>query len=131
MLTGTCHCGTTGWTLNAAPESATACNCTICRRYGALWAYGYVGRDIETSGQTSTYLRQDSGDICFQFCPICGCIMYFAAKSADQRGRYRAAVNLRMSDLSLIHKVPIRRFEGHNSFKALPGDGRTIEDVWF
>jgi hypothetical protein len=25
------------------PESATACNCTACRRNGVLWAYDYEG----------------------------------------------------------------------------------------
>jgi len=28
------------------PESATTCNCTICRRYGVLWAYDYEGERI-------------------------------------------------------------------------------------
>ena len=36
MLTGTCHFGDTGWTFDGMPESVTACNCTLCRRYGAL-----------------------------------------------------------------------------------------------
>ena len=55
MLNGWCHCGEVGWTLDQAPKSVTACNCTICRRYGALWAYGYIGCDIQTTGKTTTY----------------------------------------------------------------------------
>ena len=42
MLKGTCHCGDAGWALEEFPQSATACNCTVCRRYGVLWAYGYM-----------------------------------------------------------------------------------------
>jgi hypothetical protein len=42
MLTGTCHCGAAHWTLEGDPGSITACNCTLCLRYGALWAYDYV-----------------------------------------------------------------------------------------
>ena len=39
MLTGTFHCGGLHWTLEADPGSITICNCTLCRSYGALWAY--------------------------------------------------------------------------------------------
>ncbi len=131
MLKGTCHCGEVCWTLDALPTSATACNCTICRRYGMLWAYGYLGDDIRTTGQTSAYRRRDSGDICFHFCALCGCVTHCVATSEDENGRKRAAVNLRMSDPSPIGEIPIRRFEGHDSFKELPSDGRKVKDLWF
>ena len=48
MLEGKCHCGEAGWTLKDVPESVTVCNCTVCSRYGVLWAYGYMGDDIHT-----------------------------------------------------------------------------------
>ncbi len=131
MLKGTCHCGEAGWTLDTMPKSVTACNCTICRRYGVLWAYGFFGDDIQTTGKTSTYQRRDSGDINFHFCATCGCVTHFVVCSEDQSGRKRTAVNLRMSDLSPIGQIPIRHFEGHDSFKELPGDGRTVTDMWF
>ena len=43
MIEGTCHCGAVRWRFSGIPESATACNCTVCRRYGALWAYDFEG----------------------------------------------------------------------------------------
>lgn len=48
-LKGTCHCGAVRWTFEAPLESITACNCTTCRRYGALWAYGC---EIHVTGTT-------------------------------------------------------------------------------
>jgi len=42
------------------PESATACNCTVCRRYGVLWAYDYEGEGIEVSGPTRAYIRGET-----------------------------------------------------------------------
>ena len=42
-IVGTCHCEACRWTLSGDPGSITACNCTLCRRYGALWAYDYDG----------------------------------------------------------------------------------------
>lgn len=131
MLKGTCHCGEVGWTLETAPELVTACNCTICRRYGVLWAYGYIGHDIQTTGQTNAYRRRDGGDIHFHFCAYCGCVTHYVACSEDENGRMRTAVNVRMSDLSAISELPIRHFDGYDSFKELPRDGRTVKDMWF
>ncbi|TIP12336.1 MAG: GFA family protein, partial [Mesorhizobium sp.] len=57
MLKGTCHCGAAHWTLEGDPGSITACNCTLCRRYGTLWAYDYVDERIRIAGPTSSYRR--------------------------------------------------------------------------
>ena len=50
VLTASCHCGKTGWTLQGDPGSITACNCTLCRRYGWLLAYDYEGERVAISG---------------------------------------------------------------------------------
>lgn len=131
MLTGTCHCGEVSWKLDRLPKSATACNCTICRCYGAMWAYGPLGEAVTTVGQTRSYLRQDGGDIAFHFCAKCGCTTHFIATSVDASGSKLAAVNLRLSDPLLVGDLPIRHFEGHESFKELPSDGRSVKDLWF
>lgn len=132
MLKGTCHCGEIAWTLDTVPKTVTACNCTICRRYGALWAYGYLGEDIKTTGQTSAYQRRNSGDgdIHFNFCTTCGCVTHFIAVNVDANGLKRTAVNVRLSDPSLVNEVPIRHFDGHDSYKELPSDGRLVKDMW-
>ena len=39
MLTGACHCGAVRVTIPRKPRAVTDCNCSICRRYGVLWAY--------------------------------------------------------------------------------------------
>jgi hypothetical protein len=57
MIEGSCHCGNVRWRLDGTPESATSCNCTVCRRYGALWAYGHEDVDIRVFGPTQTYVR--------------------------------------------------------------------------
>jgi hypothetical protein len=73
--------------LETPPESVTACNCTICSRYGVLWAYGHIDHDIKTFGDTTTYRRADGGAIDFHFCPICGCVTHYVAvkPGADDR----------------------------------------------
>ena len=62
MLQGTCHCGALSWNLEGDPGSITACNCTLCRRYGALWAYDYEDERIRISGPSSVYTRPGKAD---------------------------------------------------------------------
>ena len=130
-MQGTCHCGRVTWTLGTEPESATACNCTICRRYGVLWAYGYIGHDIHASGETTTYRRADGGAIDFHFCPHCGCVTHYVATRPGDDGRHWTAVNLRMTDPAPIGHLPIDHFDGLDSFDDLPRDDRCVSDMWF
>jgi len=130
MLEGACHCGNAKWTYNSSLESVTACNCTVCRRYGALWAYGYLNEDITTSGETKPYSRGRT--INFNFCAQCGCIIHYTAKEKDGNGRIRMAVNTRMvTDPDKIASLPIDHFEGFDTFEDLPRDHRTVKDLWF
>jgi hypothetical protein len=73
MLIGSCHCGKAGWTLEGDPGSITACNCTLCRRYGTLWAYDYEGERVSVTGQTASYTRagKDRPSLEILFCPSC------------------------------------------------------------
>ena len=47
--------------MHGFPEGATACNCTACRRYGALWAYGHEGEEFVyvLSGRVEFILDSD------------------------------------------------------------------------
>src|SRR6188768_4061329 len=55
MIEGACHCGALSWRFEGPPGGATACNCTICRRHGALWIYGHEGEEISVSGEARAY----------------------------------------------------------------------------
>ena len=57
MFQGSCHCGAVQWRFDGVPEGATVCNCTVCRRYGVLWAYDFEGARITVSGLTQAYIR--------------------------------------------------------------------------
>src|SRR5579859_3144782 len=100
MLEGSCHCGAVRWQFEGTPESATACNCTICRRYGVLWAYDFEGEGIKTSGPTQIYSRGKA--IGFHFCPVCGCVAFWRALVVNEDGRRRIAVNLRLTEPEAI-----------------------------
>lgn len=131
MITGSCHCETVKWTYSLPLESVTACNCKLCRRYGALWAYGHLDQGIQISGSTSVYMR-DRKLNGFYFCPRCGCLAYYLSNSEDEQGRRRMAVNLRMiHDPNQIAHLPIDHFDGLDKFEDLPRNGRRVQDLWF
>ncbi len=131
MIEGACHCGSVKWSFSDAVESVTACNCTLCRRYGALWAYGELDHGIEVSGVTRVYERGSKVNG-YHFCEKCGCLIYYKANKKNENGFFRTAVNLRMIlNPDLIFDLPIDHFEGLESFEDLPRDNRLVKDLWF
>jgi hypothetical protein len=129
MLQGQCHCGAVSWKFDANPEGATACNCTVCRRYGALWIYDHEGENVNVHGPTVAYIRGKA--IEFHFCPTCGCVTHWRAQSPDEHGRRRLAVNVRMSEPETVSNIPIDHFDGLNTFDDLPRSGKCVSDYWY
>jgi hypothetical protein len=131
MLHGTCHCGSVSWdwTHNTLPEGATACNCTVCRRYGVLWIYDFEGQGIKVTGPTKAYIRGNSVE--FHFCTTCGCVAFWRAQQLTPEGQRRIAVNLRLTEPEPIARIPIDHFDGLDRFDDLPRDGRCVADMWF
>lgn len=130
MLRGSCLCGAVSWTFDGMPESATACNCTACRRYGVLWIYDFENEGIHVSGKTRAYVRNE-GSLGFHFCPDCACVAYWRSLHAQQDGRRRIAVNVRLSEPETVAHLPIDHFDGLDEFEDLPRDGRCVKDYWF
>ena len=129
MIEGSCHCGSVHWRFDGQPDGATACNCTVCRRYGALWAYDYVDEGIHVTGPTNAYIR--GAAIEFHFCPRCGSVAFWRGLKLGEDGRRRIAVNLRLAEPAVVATIPIDHFDGLDSFDDLPRDGRCVSDYWF
>src|SRR5258705_6928126 len=49
----------------------------------------------------------------------------------DEKGRRRIAVNLRLAQPGVVAGIIIDHFDGLDSFKDLPRDGRCVADMWF
>ena len=130
MIAGACHCGRVRWRFESEPDAATACNCTACRRYGALWIYGWEGEDVFVSGQTKAYRRGEMV-LGFHFCPECGGMAYWRAVDIGPDGRRRLAVNVRLAAPEAVSAIPIQQFDGLHSYEDWPRDGRTVADLWF
>lgn len=130
VIEGSCHCGKVHWRFDGAPDGATACNCTICRRYGALWIYDFEGKRVTLRGPTRVYTR-DGGVLGFHFCPECGCIAAWRGLELRPDGRRRMAVNVRLADPASVGAIPIDHFDGLESWKDMGRDGRSVAHMWF
>lgn len=110
----------------------TACNCTLCRRYGALWAYDYEDERIRVFGPTGSYTRAGKDDPSLEilFCPACANVLAWRGMRVRSDGRRRMAVNLRLADPEAVGELLIDRFDGLDTFKDLSGDGRCVRDLW-
>ncbi len=89
-----CHCGAVRLSLSHAPDEVTECNCSLCRRYGVLWAY-YEAGDIEglpLEGLTDTY-AWGRKNVDFHRCAKCGCVVLWAPRAP---GRSMHGINARL-----------------------------------
>jgi hypothetical protein len=132
VLKGSCHCQEAGWTLEGEPGSVTACNCTLCRRYGALWAYDYEGERVAVQGDVASYRRRGKADPALEmlFCPTCACIVAWRGLRPDPDGRRRMAVNVRLAEPSAVADLSIDHFDGLDTFEDMPPRGRCVGDLW-
>jgi hypothetical protein len=94
VIEASCHCGAIRFSAEAAPDEVNDCRCSICRRYGALWAY-YDPSQVQfaaDSGSTDVYVW---GERILEFhrCRACGCVTHW---SAVDRAWPRMGVNARM-----------------------------------
>jgi hypothetical protein len=130
-INGSCLCGAVHWRLAGIPERVLVCNCTACRRHGAITAYGHEGQDVTVSGPTQPFTRGPDLSLEFHFCPTCGCYAFWRGTSLEADGRRRMAVNLRLAEPEVVAALPVNRFDGLDEFVGLPSDGRCVRDYWF
>lgn len=118
--------------LSIEERAATACNCTLCRRYGPLWAYDFDGGRITLFGNTGAYRRLGKADPALEilFCPGCACVLAWRGLRLELDGRGRMAVNLRLGPPEAVAGLPIDHFDGLDTFEDLPPTGRCVRDLW-
>ena len=118
-LEGTCHCGAVSVAIPHKPRRMTSCNCSICRRYGTLWAYFPLAKvKVSVSrGATEAYSWGDK-HLDFVRCSTCGCVICW---KPTRRARHqdRIGVNMRNFDPALIEGVRVRRLDGAKTWKFL------------
>jgi len=108
MIQASCHCGDVVLEIAEAPREITECNCSICRRYGVLWAY-YAPEKVElrAQGGTDSYMWDDRS-IAFHRCRGCGCVTHWSGFD----GRNRMGVNARMMPPEVFGQARVRHLDG-------------------
>jgi hypothetical protein len=107
-IQGSCHCGAVTIEVSRAPTQVTSCNCSICRRYGTLWAH-YPPAEVSVSGSTATY-RWGDKTIDFHHCSTCGCITHWSPLPGGEIDRM--AINARLLDPEMLAAARVRRLDG-------------------
>jgi hypothetical protein len=118
MLNIECHCGNVKLTATQLPSSITSCNCSICYRLGALWAY-FDSADVElriAEHPPDSYAWGEKS-ITYHRCGNCGCTTHYT--STDSDGSQLIALNCRMAPISEIDGIAIRHFDGRDSWRYL------------
>ncbi|WP_207233495.1 GFA family protein [Salinicola tamaricis] len=106
QLTLRCDCGNLEITA-PIPAQVTVCNCGICRRYAALWAYYSPGEVTLQVGEAGVALWQRGDrEIEFVRCARCGCVSHYRTLPGDTDPLI--ALNTRLAEPALAG-VPVRQ----------------------
>jgi hypothetical protein len=117
MIEATCHCGAVRIEIARAPEEITDCNCSICRRLGARWAY-YPPAEVAVTaaeGASGAYAWGDKA-IDFHHCARCGCTTHWTGRGNARPDRM--GVNARLMDPAVLKGVRVRKLDGADTWKA-------------
>ena len=110
MIEASCHCGAVRFTVETAPAEVTDCNCSICRRYGTLWAY-YLSPSVrfaEDNGPTDIYMRGEH-HVEFHRCHTCGCVTHWSSVDPTKK---RMGVNARLMDPQVLAAATVDLCDG-------------------
>lgn len=119
MIQAVCHCRAASIGVPSAPTEVTECNCSICRRIGARWAY-YSPKEVKLPDLASTrpYVWGDRM-LAFHRCRTCGVVTHW--QSLDG-ARDRMAINARLIDELDWNTIRIRQFDGGGAWGYLDED---------
>jgi hypothetical protein len=122
MFETNCHCGNVQVNANEYPENITMCNCSICHRYGALWAYYVADQVTVVNGDlpVSSY-QWGQRRITFHSCGNCGCVTHYTCIRED--GTHKVGINTRMAAPGITKNIAVRLFDGADSWKYINEQG--------
>ena len=108
---GSCHCGRIAFELKAKLGAVMDCNCSICRRCGALW-HGTSDANLRITGSEEHLQLYQFGTMTAKhyFCRHCG-VHPFVRPRLDPS---RWAVNVRCIDSVDLTSLEVRPFDGEN-----------------
>ena len=117
-LVACCHCGEVRIAIPALPETVTECNCSVCHRYGARWAY-FTRDRVELLSGADRIAPYSWGDRTIEFfhCTRCGCLTHY--ESVERQEHSRVGINTRMLPPETLEGIAVRHFDGADSWQYL------------
>lgn len=107
---GSCHCGALHYTCDTDPAQVMTCNCSICRRKGAVLHFVSPSQvHLTTDPQALGIYRFNKHIIAHHFCKRCGIATWAEVTQPD--GSRSIAINLRSADLDFA-ALPTHGFDG-------------------
>ncbi len=112
-LKGSCHCGAVAYEVEADTASAITCNCSICSRLGAVWAFTSKEKFKLTRGEGKQGNYQFHKHVLHHhFCPQCGIESYAEGKGKD--GSAMVGINLRCCEGIDVNKLSPKQVDGRS-----------------
>jgi hypothetical protein len=106
---GSCHCGAIAFSFEVAPATVIECNCSICRRRGALLtALDPEAFRLETPREAISTYTFHNHVIQHRFCAVCGCAPFAEGVIG---GKAMMMINLRCTDADL-DALEVMKFDG-------------------
>lgn len=99
-----------------APDYVNDCNCTLCTKRGALWAY-YRPSEVVIEAATDAITAYTRADLTAPFlstyhCAKCGCTTHWAP--LPTKPQERMGVNVRLFGDEMIQGVELRKIDGRS-----------------
>lgn len=114
-MKASCHCNNVTIEMAQMPASLTRCNCSFCHRVGALWGY-FEPAQVEIKIGAIGTVAYCHGDMYIRFhhCPSCGCTTHYS--TTEKSNKDKIAINFNMADAKEVKDIPVRLFDGAESF---------------
>ena len=110
---GACHCGAVAYSVELDLAGAPKCNCSICTKLGAVWAFAPKSKFTLKSGaaQQGDY-QVGKKSLHHRFCTSCGIESYAEGMAPD--GTATVGINLRCLEGVEVEKLTPRPFDGRS-----------------
>lgn len=110
---GSCHCGAVSFSVDLDLAGALKCNCSICTKLGAVWAFAPKSKFTLKSGaaQQGDY-QFGKKSLHHRFCTSCGIESYAEGMAPD--GTATVGINLRCLEGVEVEKLTPRPFDGRS-----------------
>lgn len=107
---GRCHCGAVAFRVEGAIGQAMDCNCSFCRRRGALlWFVPKSAFTLETAASRLGTYTFNTHKLQHHFCPTCGIAPFSEGENA---GQAMVAVNVRCLEGIALGGLTVVAYDG-------------------